>query len=221
MATSKSTSGKRPDDAALWRFVFSGCWPGNLEVRQQPDGSAAVSGSFPYESTATISDRGRVRKERFARGAFAYSVSGAGSDERLDLLVGHDFDKPLASRQAGTLEVQETPDALTFEAALPADAEQPTWMRDALLAAKGGLLQGVSPGFVIPPASAVPDAVTLVPEREVRQETMVRVIRQAVLYELSLVTRPAYADSDIDVRQRLDPHIVLDEPKRRRRRVWL
>ena len=188
---SKSTSGKRRS---------AGVWPVNLEVRQEDDGSATVAGSFPYGSTATVADRGRVRKERFARGAFEHSVSGAGANERLDLLVGHDFNRPLASRQAGTLEVQETPDALTFEAALPADAEQPSWMRDALLAAKGGLLQGVSPGFVVPPASVVPDAVSLVAEREVRQEVMIRVIRHAVLFELSLVTRPAYPESAIDVR---------------------
>ena len=45
----------------------------------------------------------------------------------------------------------------------------------------------------------VPDAETLEPEPG-NPGVDIRVIRQAVLYELSIVTQPAYAETSVDVR---------------------
>ena len=39
-----------------------------LELRQR---GRRLSGRFPYGATATVSDRGTVRKERFAKRAFS------------------------------------------------------------------------------------------------------------------------------------------------------
>ena len=58
---------------------------------------------------------------------------------------------------------------------------------------------GVSPGFRIPPPSVVQGAEVLKPEPG-NPSVMVRHIRAAVLYELSIVTRPAYADTEVELR---------------------
>ena len=62
-------------------------------------------------------------------------------------------------------------------------------------AVDAGLIRGVSPGFRVPPASAVANAEELVDEPG-NPDVQIRQINQAVLYELSLVTRPAYVESE-------------------------
>ena len=70
--------------------------------------SRRLRGRFPYNKKAVLSDGGRTgrpRKEQFAPRAFAYNVEHKEVDIRL--LVGHEFSKPLASRGAGTLDLQD------------------------------------------------------------------------------------------------------------------
>ena len=213
-----------------------------LEIRAKAAGQGrTLAGRFPYNRTATIRDRGRVRKERFVSKAFAWSIeefmkaqsalAQAITDQaardviselkdrvakrNINLLSGHSFDQPLASLAAGTLILKDGDDALTFEADLPGEDKQPTWMRDAVLAIEGGLASGVSPGFRIPPPSVVSDAERLIDEPG-NTGVQIREILQAVLYELSIVTRPAYAETEVEARE--DNH--ANTPKRRRR-VWL
>ena len=64
-----------------------------------------------------MSNRGRVRKESFKSRAFKFAIEDE-PNRRIDLLIGHDFGKPVASRQAGSLVVNDTPDAVRFEATL-------------------------------------------------------------------------------------------------------
>lgn len=182
-------------------------WP-VLELRRAGN---RLTGAFPYRSTATIRDRGRVRKERFEPGAFRFAVEDP--DREIHLLSGHSYDRPLASRSRGSLELEDRADALTFAAELPDEAARPTWMRDTVLALEAGLIGGVSPGFAVPPASAVPDAEGLEAEAG-NPGVQVRVIRAAVLFELSLVTRPAYGETEVDLR-------AFAAPARRRPRLWL
>ena len=155
-----------------------------------------LRGRFPYGATATIADRGRVRKERINPRAFEYSVS-EDTSARIDLLVGHSFDKPVASRQAGTLRLKNTDDALTFEADLPVDP--PSWVVDMERSIAGGLMRGLSPGFRVPPKSVVPRAETLVDEPG-NPGVQIREINDAVLRELSVVTSPAYVEAAVDLR---------------------
>ena len=70
----------------------------DLELRQR---GRLLSGRFPYRSTATVRDRGRVRKERFDPGAFAFAVED--ETREIHLLAGHSYDRPLASKRAGSL----------------------------------------------------------------------------------------------------------------------
>ena len=168
---------------------------GELEVRQR-GGARVLHGRFNYQSMATLRDRGRVRKESFAPRAFRFAIEQE-PERRIDLLVGHDFGKPLASRKAGTLDIRDGDDAVEFEARLPDDP--PSWVIDAERAIAAGLMTGLSPGFTVPPKSAVPDAERLEPEPG-NPGVQIRVIGAAVLREFSVVTSPAYTDAAVDLR---------------------
>ena len=183
---------------------------GELEIRQSGR-SRTLRGRFNYGSMATVRDRGRVRKERFEPRAFRFAIED--DSRQLDVLVGHDFGKPIASRKAGTLTIRDGDDAVEFEAELPDDP--PSWVIDAERAIAAGLMTGLSPGFTIPPASAVPDAERLEPEPG-NPGVQVRVIREAVLREFSVVTAPAYPDAAVDLRAE-----HFGRGPTRRRRVWL
>ena len=181
-----------------------------LEIRRS-GGMRILSGRFNYGSTATVRDRGRVRKERFEPRAFRFAIED--ETRQLDILVGHDFGKPIASRKAGTLAIADGDDGVTFEAQLPDDP--PSWVVDAEKSIAAGLMVGLSPGFTVPPASAVPDAERLEPEPG-NPGVQVRVIREAVLREFSIVTSAAYADAAVDLRAE-----DFGRAANRRRRLWL
>ena len=225
-----------------------GVYPVDLQTRQL-DGRRILSGLFPFNQAAIVSDRGRRRKELFRADAngspFTWQlrefallqselsdllsasiqdvIAAARADpladletrqletpaivaaraalasRNVDLLSGHSFDKPLASMIAGTLELTDGPDGLRFEATLPPDADQPTWMVDTVRAVDSGLARGVSPGFRMPPPSVVANAETEEPEPG-NPGVTIRVIRQALLPELSIVTRPSYSGSSVELR---------------------
>lgn len=188
---------------------------GGLIVRAEPDGTQVLSGRFPYGSLAVVSDggrRGRPRKETFASRAFEYRVNDPKAE--IHLLYGHDFGKPLASRKGGTLDLKDGADALTFEARiLPAIAET-SHGRDALALITAGLAVGLSPGFRIPPERAVPDAEEVVEEDPSEGTALIRRIKAALLFELSIVTRPAYPDAGVEPR-------YLREARRRAPAAWV
>ena len=181
-----------------------------LEIRQSGRGRV-LHGSFRYGSTATIRDRGRVRKETFEPRAFRNAIEDEA--RQIDVLVGHDYGKPIASRKAGTLQIADGEDGVTFEAQLPDDP--PSWITDAERAVAAGLMVGLSPGFTVPPASAVPDAERLEPEPG-NPGVQIRVIREAVLREFSVVTSAAYTDATVDLRAE-----DFGRAPNRRRRLWL
>ena len=217
---------------------------GCLEIRQR-GGGRSLSGSFLYGRTATVRDRGRVRKETFRLGAFSWQIRAfaetlkdlnaalaevgdealeatrdselsleqrrANEPERISelrqelerrnihILSGHSFGRPLGSLLTGNARVTDDDDAVRFEVDLPDEARQPSWMRDAVLAVEAGLSVGVSPGFSVPPADVIPNAEELVPEPG-NPGVSIRAINAAVLYELSIVTRPSYGDTEVDLR---------------------
>ena len=168
----------------------------DLEVRQlgsQP----VISGKFPYGSMAVLSDRGTVRKEQIMPGAFDFTLSNPLA--QVNLLFGHSFDKPLASRSSGTLKLEDTAEFLKFTATIPPGAERASHIVDALAMIGSGLATGISPGFRVPPKSAVADAERLVPE-EGNPGVMIRELWHLNLFELSIVTRPAYSDATAELR---------------------
>ena len=181
-----------------------------------------LSGRFPYNSVATISDRGTVRKERFGPKAFSFAIDDL--DRDISLLAGHSFNIPLAVRTAKNpkaLELEDTEAALFFAATLPPESEQPSFMRDAVLSIQAGLLRGVSPGFRVPPAGVLPDGETFLPEPG-NPGIEIRVINAAVLYELSLVHRPSYKDTSVELRHdEHGEHVKRHDELSRRVMIWL
>lgn len=177
---------------------------GELELRRS-GGSTTLAGSFPYNSVAVLSDggrRGRPMKETFAERAFAYNVES--KDAEIRLLVGHDFSKPLAAKLAGTLILKDTKRALEFTARISPEVAATSHARDALALIGAGLATGISPGFRIPPARTVPDAEVVTEEPDDPENGMhraiIRTIKQALLFELSIVTAPAYDDAQVEAR---------------------
>lgn len=172
-----------------------------LELRAAGDGSRRLRGRFPYGKRAVLSDGGRTgkpRKEVIQPKAFAYRVDRP--EEEIHLLIGHSFDRPLASKQAGTLILSDNDDALTFEAIITQEVQQTTWAQDFFNAYAAGLIRGISPGFRIPPKRAVPDAETVEEEDPAEGIAIIRNIWAALLYELSFVTRPAYDETEVEER---------------------
>jgi hypothetical protein len=171
-----------------------------LEVRRQGE-RPVIAGRFPYNALAVISNRGRgpsaPRKETIRPGAFEFSLRD--ESREINLLFGHSFDRPIASRSTGTLALTDTPEALTFEAEIRPEMERTSHVQDAVAMIEAGLAVGISPGFMVPPKDVVPDAETLVPE-EGNESVFVRVLNHLLLVELSIVTRPAYPESQAEIR---------------------
>ena len=117
------------------------------------------------------------------------------------VLAGHSYDRPMGDMLRSGARVQSTREAVEFEIDLPVEGDQPSYMRDTVAMVRAGLIGGISPGFRVPPRAVVPDGERLEPEPG-NEAIQVRVIENAVLSELSIVTRPAYSETDIDVRAR-------------------
>ena len=173
-------------------------WPGgSLELRQSREsGAAEFVMNFPYglDNMATISDRGQVRKEYFVSRAFRYAIENKARD--ISVLRGHDFNQTLGSRSAGNAKFDDTVAGFEVILELPATVEQTIAQQQFVLEFRQHLLRGVSPGFRIPPAGTVRDAVKLIPEPG-NPGILIREIREAVLSEVSAVARPAYGKTGL------------------------
>lgn len=172
------------------------CFDAPLEIRRE-GGRPVIAGRFLYNALATMADRGRVRKETFKPGAFSFALDDP--DREISFLSGHSFDRPLASKKRGTLAFEDSPEALSFEATIAPEIEDVSHVRDALALLRAGLAVGISPGFRVPPRDVVPNAERLVPEPG-NPSVSIREIFAAVLFEISLVTRPAYEDAQAELR---------------------
>lgn len=159
-------------------------WGGNLgalEIRSE-GGATRLRASFPYGAETELAPG---RREIIAPRAFAARID-AGED--IHLLFGHSFDKPLASRAAGTLTLTDTDAALLLEARIDSGT---SWARDFLAAHASGLIRGLSPGFAVLPGGE---------KIESRGGDLLRTVTQAALFELSAVTVPAYPQAQIEAR---------------------
>ncbi|ARQ03146.1 hypothetical protein CAK95_23325 [Pseudorhodoplanes sinuspersici] len=130
-------------------------------------------------------------------GAFSHSLDSVEQD--IALLVGHSFDRPLASKKTGTLVFNDTSEVLTFDATVLPEIADTSYGSDILKMISAGLSVGLSPGFRIPPPSAVPsDQAEKIEEEDPRiGRALIRTIFAAILFELSIVTRPAYEEANV------------------------
>ena len=184
---------------------------GSIEVRRRGGGGRTLTGSFPYSKLAVRADSGRVRKERFCCSRLLFRPQG---ETRGPSTLGPRVLQASGLRRAGSLRLSDSAKALSFEATIPATAEQPTWIRDTVMALDAGLVGGISPGFRVPPING---AEVLIPEPG-NEGVMIREIREAVLFELSLVTRPAYGDTTVS---RREAEAVYPEPDPEEEERWL
>jgi HK97 family phage prohead protease len=162
----------------------------------------------------------RPRKERFAPHAFEWIVRPEQAERDVHLLVGHSFDKPLASRKAGTLILNDTPEALEFTAILTPAIQRTSWAQDFINAYLAGLIVGISPGFRVAPPEAVTKAEETTEEDPAEGTALVRTIYEAVLFELSLVTRPAYPETDVVLRSKREIDKAAAQARYRRSAAW-
>ena len=178
---------------------------GALELRRESDGGVRLAGSFPYDKPAILTDGGRTGrpvKEMIAPGAFDYTIEDAEID--IHFLAGHSFDKPLASKKSGTLTFRDTSTALVVGALITPAIMRASYAQDAVAQVEAGLATGLSPGFRLPPERAVPrdqaEEITEEPDKpeEGMHRAIIRRIRQAILVEMSLVTRPAYQEATVE-----------------------
>ncbi|MCY1126023.1 HK97 family phage prohead protease [Frigidibacter sp. RF13] len=170
---------------------------GELELRGRRGKSRRLRGRFPYNKRAVLSDggkNGRPQKEVIASRAFSYRIDRP--DEDIHLLVGHSYDRPLASRLAGTLLILDSDEAVTFDAEIVPEIEDSPYGQDFLAAFTAGLIRGISPGFRIPPPITVPDAEKVEEEDPALGRAIIRTIFAALLYEMSFVTVPAYKEAE-------------------------
>ena len=174
-----------------------------LELRQR---GRRLSGRFPYGRTATMKATGKVRKEMIVSGAFNFALRDL--TREIQVLSGHNFDRPLGSRIRGSAEFIDSVEALEFEVRLPELSQRPSWIRDAVLAVEGGLVAGISPGFRIPPKSINENAERFVPEVG-NEGVEIREIHDSILYELSLVSRPAYTETSLEIRASMDDAMLM------------
>jgi len=173
-----------------------------LELRAAGDGTRRLRGRFPYGRRAVLDSGGkgrRPRKEQFASRAFSFAVDDPERD--IHLLIGHSFDRPLASRKARTLTLEDSDEALTFEAILTREIQEASWAKDFVAAFSAGLVTGISPGFRVAPPEAVAKPEEVTEEDPAEGSALIRTVFAAVLFELSMVTRPAYHETEADLRQ--------------------
>ncbi|KEP68016.1 MULTISPECIES: HK97 family phage prohead protease [Thioclava] len=195
---------------------------GGLEIRKRASGAMALHGRFPYGKRAVLSDggkRGRPQKEVFAPKAFGYRVNDPKAE--IHLLIGHSYDKPLASKGAGSLTLTDTDEALTFEAEILPEIQASTWWKDFLAQYEAGLVGGISPGFRIPPPVTVPNAEKIVAEDPSQGRAMIRTVFQALLFELSIVTQPAYQETLLELFTGDKPQDQPQDKPEGRSAVWL
>lgn len=158
------------------------------EIRAEPKKRRLSGVALRYGDTAKLP----WGDERFEPGAF-------GDVARADVILNnaHERGRPLARTGGGGLFLEDTAEALTVRANLPATREAD----DVLALVRGGVLRGLSVEFR--------------PVAE-RMEGDVRVIERATLRAVAIVDTPAYPDSTVAARAK-----PAASPPPRLRKVYL
>ena len=156
----------------------------NMESRKDPTklgGHAAVFNS--------IADLGWFR-EKIAPGAFTEAIAR----DDIRALFNHDPNYVIGRNTAGTLQISEDGIGLAWEA----DPPDTQWAKDLQISVERGDINQCSFGFRT--------------KREEWDETdpknPIRTILEAQLFDVSIVTFPAYTDTDAQVRSIYDTHQV-------------
>lgn len=124
-------------------------------------------------------------REKIADGAFKRALDGT---DDVRLLVEHDRGRLLARSKSGTLRLRNAKKGLDYEGDLPDTQEG----RDIATLLERGDLDGASIGFIVLKESWVYDA----------KRGDLRTVEEAQLFDVSLVSFPAYAETTAALRSR-------------------
>jgi hypothetical protein len=152
------------------------------------DGSLKIGG---YAATFNQEADGLNFREVIAPGAFTRTLQ---SDQPMFLLVNHDFESlPLASTQSGTLRLAEDSVGLRMEATL-----------DPMNPRAAELASALSRGDV----DKMSFAFTVADGGDTREGGL-RTLTDLDLYEVSVVTMPAYSSTSVGMRSAEDDNLAL------------
>lgn len=170
---------------------------GKFEIRADDDGMIKVSGYAAVFDQAT--EIGGQFNERIERGAFTDAI---GRDDVV-FLVNH-VGLPLARTRSGTLTLREDDHGLHMSTELdPSDPD----VRSLIPKMKRGDLDKMS--FAFRPTKQ---------EWDDSEEMPLRMIQEAELYDVSIVTTPAYDGTEIGLRS-LEKHREESSQAKRRLRM--
>ena len=141
--------------------------------------------------------RAGVRKVRVRPGAFRFAIDD--ETREIQAVLGRTFDQPIGSRLAGTLQIEDTAEALIFRVPTLPDTSYVADFRAQL--ASGAAVHGVAPLYRIPSPEAVPNAVSIVPEAG-NAEVLIEEVNEAVLTGLAIITRPPRGNAGEVARRR-------------------
>ena len=155
----------------------------NIEIRAGTEGSSQVTEGYAsiFDSPTMIGD---MFQETIAKGAFAKSLTGK-ADVRA--LFNHNWDYVLGRTKSGTLTLDEDEKGLKFRVTPP----DTSWAKDLMISMQRGDINQCSFGFQVVRDSWNWDV-----------EPAQRTIQEVKLYEISIVSLPAYEDTEAYVRDR-------------------
>ncbi len=149
----------------------------NITTRSKKNESIKITGyAAVFNSRTSIGD---FFDELIKPGAFKKSLSDKNSDIRA--LFNHDWNKVLGRTKAGTLSLSEDDKGLRFELQLP----NTTYARDLAESMERGDIDQCSFGFIVTGE-----------EWDYNQEPALRTITDVELYEISIVSIPAYEETE-------------------------
>lgn len=153
----------------------------NIQTRSEEDGEKHIINGYAsvFNSRTTIGDDWWT--EEIAPGAFKETIS---DDNDIRALFNHDWNMVLGRTKAGTLKLEEDNHGLKFEVELP----NTTFARDLIESLKRGDINQCSFGF-IPTAE----------EWDYSVEPAHRTITKVDLFEVSVVSIPAYEDTEVSL----------------------
>jgi uncharacterized protein len=152
-------------------------------------------------------------RERIKPGAAARALDAPGCDVRM--LFNHNDSVVLGRQSAGTLKLSETPDGLAFRCQLDKNNSQ---HRDIYASVKRGDISDMSFAFNVPADGSGEDWTEETDENG--QRCTVRSIKSFEhIYDVSVVTHPAYDGTSVSARHALDALPV--ESRSRAKEVFL
>lgn len=154
----------------------------NMEVRAEGDKPQIVGHAAVFNRDSDLI--GGMFIERIAPGAFAESLA---KPDDVRALINHDSNLLLARNISGTLALKEDDRGLH----VAIDPPNTTYANDLLESAKRGDISQMSFGF-----QTIEDSWT----RGENGAPDVRTLRKVRLFDVSVVTFPAYPDTDVAVR---------------------